>query len=564
MKIGAKLGIGVGVLVVLLISMGVASTLILRNVGHDVAYLVDSDLPLERTALEMQGLAERTAKEVFTFLRNHDPALLQEVASYQQEFETLRQQYTALTDTSRERELGGRLAAIYNSISTKGSELMTVEKQIQAETADMHKRAENIERSGLHFKQTGEVTDTGRLQSLAVMSVALESGLADLERYLSEQRVEAKNDMKENFQAFSSAADQYGAGQLSSSERAAHEKLVRDFREFQTAVSEIIKKAEHRLELADSLEAEVNEMHKSLDRDILPEINKMAEHSRNAAAFASWLSLVFSIIGGIAGCVVWIYVRRISRVMQEGAFQVAGAATEINSAAQEQSSGASEQSSAIQEASATVEELAGAAQRIAENARKVSDAAERTLGSMGEIQAKVDDTAKKILALGEKSQSIGNIVRLIDDLAEQTNLLALNAAIEASHAGEAGRGFAVVASEVRKLSERSRESTEEIRALITEIQSETNSAVMGVEQSTKQVEEGLSLVRESVQQAKQITLATNQQRSAADQVVIAIKNIDQVSKQFVVSTKQAASAAHQLGEHAQQLKILLGENRNGH
>jgi len=70
---------------------------------------------------------------------------------------------------------------------------------------------------------------------------------------------------------------------------------------------------------------------------------------------------------------------------------------------------------------------------------------------MQEIHLKVNETSKKILSLGEKSQSIGNITKLIDDIAEQTNLLALNAAIEAARAGEVGRGFAVVAQEVRKL-----------------------------------------------------------------------------------------------------------------
>jgi len=173
---------------------------------------------------------------------------------------------------------------------------------------------------------------------------------------------------------------------------------------------------------------------------------------------------------------------------------------------------------------------------------------------MTEIQSKVGETAKKILSLGEKSQSIGNVVKIIEDLAEQTNLLALNAAIEAAHAGDAGKGFAVVASEVRKLSERSSESTSEIRSLIAEIQAETNSAVLGVEDSTREVARGLELVQSTVQQAKEISLGTAQQKSAAEQVVIAMRNIDQVVKQFVVSTKQASSSAIQLDAQASQMK----------
>lgn len=255
---------------------------------------------------------------------------------------------------------------------------------------------------------------------------------------------------------------------------------------------------------------------------------------------------------------LWLLVSKIIKQVEEGSLEIAGAAMEIKSAAEEQASGATEQSSAVAEAASTVEELAHTSQEIAKNAQGVSQASERTLIGMTNIQSKVSQTAKKILTLGEKSQSIGNIVKVIEELAEQTNLLALNAAIEAAHAGESGKGFAVVASEVRKLSERSGESTKEIRTLITEIQAETNAAVMGVEESTKEVDKGLGLVKESVNQTKEIMLATAQQKSAADQVVIAMKNIDQVVKQFVTTTKQNAAAASQLDKQAEKMKKTIG------
>ncbi|MFC1496557.1 methyl-accepting chemotaxis protein [Candidatus Margulisiibacteriota bacterium] len=243
--------------------------------------------------------------------------------------------------------------------------------------------------------------------------------------------------------------------------------------------------------------------------------------------------------------------------------QITSAVYQIRSATEQHASGASEQSSAISEASATVEELANTATQIAHNSQNVVLTAEKTLKGMDEINNKVGNTAQKILSLGEKSQTIGNVTNIIDDIADQTNLLALNAAIEAARAGEAGRGFAVVAQEIRKLAEKSTESTGEIRHLITEIQAETNSAIMGVEESTSWVTKGVEMVQDTTQKAKEIGIATQQQKSAADQVVSAMKNIDQVTRQFVASTKQTAASTEELNKLAEGLKQAIAQFKVG-
>ena len=255
--------------------------------------------------------------------------------------------------------------------------------------------------------------------------------------------------------------------------------------------------------------------------------------------------------------------RGIIKQIRNAGLQIASATAQIIAASEQQASGAAEQSSAVTEVSTTVKELAAAASQIAENAAHVAEAAERTLSGMQNINAKVSMTAKKILSLGEKSQAIGNITTLIDDMASQTNLLALNAAIEAARAGEAGKGFAVVAQEVRKLAERSSESTEEIRQLITEIQSETNSTIMGIEDSTKWVAKGLEMVKETTKSAKEISFATQQQKSASDQVVQAMRDIDIVIKQFVSSTKQVVYSATQLDTLSRELKGAIGDFKLG-
>jgi methyl-accepting chemotaxis protein len=238
--------------------------------------------------------------------------------------------------------------------------------------------------------------------------------------------------------------------------------------------------------------------------------------------------------------------------------QIVSSAAQIRSAAEMQAAGAAEQSSTVAEVSATVEELATSACRIAENVDNVAKAAERTLAGIKEISVRTDQTAKKMLFLGEKSQSIGSITSLIDGIAEQTNLLALNAAIEAARAGEAGRGFAVVAQEIRKLAERSSESTQEIRHFINEIQTETSSTVMGIEESTKWVAKGLEMMQDTAKAAKEISLATNQQKSASEQVVQAVKGIGTVTRQFVASTKQMAQSAAELTKVSKGLETVIG------
>ncbi|MGQ9509030.1 MAG: methyl-accepting chemotaxis protein [Thermodesulfobacteriota bacterium] len=246
--------------------------------------------------------------------------------------------------------------------------------------------------------------------------------------------------------------------------------------------------------------------------------------------------------------------------LRNACFHISSSASQIRAASETQATGAAQQSSGISEVTTTIEELSTTATHIAKNAENVARLAGETLTGMREMDQKVNDTARKILSLGEKSQSIGNITRLIDEIADQTNLLALNAAIEAARAGEVGRGFAVVAQEVRRLAERSSEATEEIRQIIHEIQGETNASIMSMEGSMKWVKKGLDMMEETAKSAKEISIATQQQRIASEQVVQAMREIDVVTKQFVSSTRQMAESALQLSQLSEELKKAIAEN----
>jgi methyl-accepting chemotaxis protein len=250
----------------------------------------------------------------------------------------------------------------------------------------------------------------------------------------------------------------------------------------------------------------------------------------------------------------------------------------------EQSSGATEQAASVYEASSTSKEIAASANRIADTAEEVSAYArnsqtacqmgreelEQAIKEVEELTYKTDDTARRTVELGEKSQKISGIIDIINEISEQTNLLALNAAIEAAGAGEAGKRFSVVAHEIRRLASRTLDSTQIVRQLIEEIQTSTNSTVMVTEQSMKGAKETqevivklndtfqniLDMVEQTLNASTEINLSTRQQTTACEQMVSTIMEVSDVASEVERGAKEAEEALSTLRELADTLKRL--------
>ena len=186
----------------------------------------------------------------------------------------------------------------------------------------------------------------------------------------------------------------------------------------------------------------------------------------------------------------------------------------------------------------------------------------------------IQASAEIIDVLGRRADDIGKIIEVIDDLAEQTNLLALNAAIEAARAGEHGLGFAVVAEEVRKLAEKSTQSTKEISELIQGIQKEAREAVENMDKSTSMVQEGLVLnkdlslaldkisdvVSEVYKFSQEIGAATMEQSSGSAQIAKATNRLTEITQEINSSVEEQASGAQAVVRSMERMRELVQQS----
>jgi methyl-accepting chemotaxis protein len=262
-----------------------------------------------------------------------------------------------------------------------------------------------------------------------------------------------------------------------------------------------------------------------------------------------------------------------SEELYAGAEQSSLAAVHIASAAQSGAAGAEKQLGSVSEAASAINQFSASIRLIAASSDEVATLADHAyrasndgvvavadlLTQMNAINSNVQETSGFIRNLGDRSQAIGTIVSIITAIANQTNLLALNAAIEAARAGEMGKGFAVVASEVRKLSEQSGESAQQITQLIEEIQIEMEHAVSSIQQGTDKMADGMNktllaneafnAIQYSVSnvstKVQEVASGIGQMSSGSLLIVKAIDTINQSAEESASTSQETSAASEQ-------------------
>ena len=212
-------------------------------------------------------------------------------------------------------------------------------------------------------------------------------------------------------------------------------------------------------------------------------------------------------------------------------------------------------SAASDEMVSTTSDIAKNCENAATNANDTQNITEHGVteveGVIDAIRNQAEKTKKDaqlISTLVDQTNKIGTIVQTIEDIASQTNLLALNAAIEAARAGEAGKGFAVVADEVRALASRSSSSTQEITKMVSQIQSDANSA-------NESMTNTLGEMKDLAERASGVTDILNDINSHVD-------NVNSQIGQIATAAQQQTTATSEISNNMQGVSTLTRQSAN--
>lgn len=292
-------------------------------------------------------------------------------------------------------------------------------------------------------------------------------------------------------------------------------------------------------------------------------LNEMAEgnfdiHSQAKDYYVGELDSVLSSLGRIISDLKDTLFQ-----INQSALQVAAGSEQVSSGAQVQAQGATEQAASIELLSSAISDISEQVENNVRNAKAVNEQSKTVQTDAEDSRKQMQGMLSAMAEIRDSSQSIGRIIKTIEDIALQTNILALNAGVEAARAGEKGRGFAVVANEIRNLANKSTEASKSTADLIKKslgkvkqgdrIAGRTAEALMGVVN-------GVEGITNSIHS---ITEASVKQELSVRQITQEISQISGVIQSSSATAEEIAAASEELSYQAQVLSGMANRFRLG-
>ena len=526
LKVGARMSIGFGVILLLMISTIVITFWALDRVEYNTKYLNDESLPFTLLADRMVINTLQVQQFATDASATKDMTVLDEAKSHYEEFHTglgqFREMFRKENDTAALREIDKLAAAMdemfddarrmTNAYISEGQEAgNTVMKDFDADTLKLASLV-----VALRDTQVGEINNqvgniiqaSAQVKTLqfVIGIIALVVGIlvtifitrsivGPLNVAVSTARALAIGDLSVKIEQVSKDE----TGQLLQ----AMQEMVKSSQDVAAVAGEIAK---------GNLRVQLKERS---DKDVLVQ------------SLANMVARLKDVINNVKLSIE----------------NVASGAQAMSASSEEMSQGATEQAAAAEEASSSVEQMTANIRQNADNAMQTEKIAVQAAGDSQVAGQSVSETV-------DAMKEIAGKILIIEEISRQTNLLALNAAIEAARAGDHGKGFAVVAAEVRKLAERSQKAAGEINELSTHSVEVAEKAGSILHALVPNIQKTSELVQE-------IVASSREQDAGADQIAKSIQQLDSVIQQNASASEEIASTAEELSGQSEQLAEMI-------